>query len=408
MEFDFDNPVNRKGTDSIKWNEDVIESICSNRKADAFWVADMDFKTEEHIKLSAQREAELGIFGYPLEAPVTGIFAQWAKKRHDWEIDESKTTFVNGLLHGVALAVDMFSKEGDGILIPSPTYRPFMEISADSKRVMVDMPLKKEQDGKFSLDRNLFLEKLSQAKLVLFCSPHNPSGLVFSLEDLRFVLSEAKKQEKLVISDEIHADLSHPSSTHIPMGKANEGIGADVITFMAPSKTFNLAGEHAGFAVFSNEEMFGEFTLRQRALRLTTPGYTIKQLMSAAYLEGYEYNQALCLYLENTVKAMRKYLEKECPELKLANSEASFVTFLDCSEVYNKIEKKVLSEPEKYRIAKGGGILSPFFGVEAAICMNDGTWFGPSYQEYVRLNYGTSRAFTMNALERIVKAVKAL
>ena len=408
MEYDFDNIVNRRGTDSVKWNEDVIESICSNRHADAFWVADMDFETAPSIKETAKKVADLALFGYPMENPITSIFSSWCEKRHDWKIDESKTAFVSGLLHGIALAIDLFTKEGDKLLIPSPTYRPFMEISKDNDRIMLDLPLRKRGDGTFYLDRKDFKASLNEAALVLFCSPHNPSGLVFSHDDLIFILTEAKKQNKIVISDEIHADLTHPSVQHIPMGKANEEIGADVITFMAPSKTFNLAGEHAGFAIFSNKEMLDKFKRKQKALRVTAPGYTIKQLMSTAYTDCLEYNQELCSYLEKTVREMRRYLEKECPELRLANAEASFVTFLDCSAVYEKIEKKVLNDPEHYPIAAGGGILSTFFGIDAGVCMNDGTWFGSGYKKYVRINYGTSRALTMDALKRIIKAVKAL
>ena len=223
--------------------------------------------------------------------------------------------------------------------------------------------------------------------------------------DLAFVLRTAKERDIVIISDEIHADLTHPGTTHIPMGKANEEIGADTITFMAPSKTFNLAGEHAGFAVFSSKERFEIFQRKQRALRVTTPGYTIKQLMSAAYNDGYEYNKELCSYLEGTAEEMKAYLAKECPSLKLANAEASFVTFLDCSEVYEKIEKKVLSDPGRYALSPGGGVLSTFFGVEAGVCMNDGTWFGgEDYKAYVRFNFGCGDDLLDKGLEGIKKA----
>ena len=372
------------------------------------WVADMDFPCAQEITDALAERCRHGIFGYNLKPKeYYQSIHDFYLRRHGLEMRMDRMLYTPGIVPAIHWSLLCYTQPGDGVTILTPVYGPFAKAVNITGRTLYESPLV-NNDGHYEIDFADLDEKLSRSKVLLFCSPHNPVSRVWTRPELERVAELCQKHDVLVISDEIHADLSHPSSTHIPMGKANEGIGADVITFMAPSKTFNLAGEHAGFAVFSNEEMFGEFTLRQRALRLTTPGYTIKQLMSAAYLEGYEYNQALCLYLENTVKAMRKYLEKECPELKLANSEASFVTFLDCSAVYNKIEKKVLSEPEKYRIAKGGGILSPFFGVEAAICMNDGTWFGPSYKEYVRLNYGTSRAFTMNALERIVKAVKAL
>ncbi len=408
MAFDFDNTVDRRGTDSVKWNKDALKAICSNEDALAFWVADMDFKTEEHIKATAEEAAADGVFGYAVENDITGVFTSWAEKRHEWKIEKEKTVFVNGLLHGIALSVDTFTKKGDGLLIPSPTYRPFREIARDSERIMVDMPLKREKDGTFSMDRDLFRSKLDESDAVLFCSPHNPSGLVFSESELKFILKEAKRQNKIVISDEIHADLVHPNAHHIPMGKANEKIGASVITFMAPSKTFNVAGEHSGFAVFSDKAMLDEFKRRQKALRVTSPGYMIKQLLCAAYSEGYEYNKALCEYLAGTASEMKSYLEKECPEIKMANSEASFVTFLNMSACYKKIEERVMSNAETYPIADGGGVLSTFFGISSGICMNDGTWFGPEYKEYVRINYGTSRALVMDALERIVKAVKAL
>ena len=382
MEFDFDNPVNRKGTDSIKWNEDVIESICSNRKADAFWVADMDFKTEEHIKLSAQREAELGIFGYPLEAPVTGIFAQWAKKRHDWEIDESKTTFVNGLLHGVALAVDMFSKEGDGILIPSPTYRPFMEISADSKRAMVDMPLKKEQDGKFSLDRNLFLEKLSQAKLVLFCSPHNPSGLVFSLEDLRFVLSEAKKQEKLVISDEIHCDLTRKGMQHTPLGKVMPDYGR-LVTCMAPSKTFNMAGL-----------MFSNVIIRDSGLMATWKArhYDFENPISiaaaqAAYQHGEDWLNELHDYLDKNFAFTGEFLKENLPDAKYQVSEATYLAWVDLSAYFTPDED-----------------LPMFFANEAGVLLEGGDMFVQNSDCFIRLNLACPKSVLEEGLKRIAKA----
>ncbi len=406
MPFNFDEVENRRGTDSVKWSEDALEAICSNRNADAFWVADMDFRTEPHIKAKAVEEAERGIFGYPVETPVTDVFAAWTEKRHNWKIDTSRTVFVNGLLHGIGLAIDIFTKPGDKILVPEPTYRPFVEMCEDSGRIRLPLQLRENGDGTFSFDKDDFRKAAKEADMILFCSPHNPTGIVFSHDELCTVLETAKSRGIPVISDEIHADLTHPSYTHIPMGAANEKVNADVITFMAPSKTFNLAGEHAGFAVFSNEEMLREYERKQRALRVTSPGYTIKQLMCTAYSEGYEYNKELCEYLEGNVKAIESYLRENCPEVKVSNSGSSFVAFLDFSEVFDRIREKVLSDPEKYRIA--GGILSTFFGVEAAVCMNDGTWFGPYYEKYARINYGTSRKLTLNAVERIVRAIKSL
>lgn len=407
MNFDFDSAVNRRGTNSVKWNREHVKGICGNPDADAFWVADMDFQTEAHIKWAAENMSEMALFGYPTFDSLIDITATWLEKKHNMQVSKEDIVFTNGLLHGVALSIDLFTEKGDGILIPSPTYGPFRELTRLNERIMIDHELG-YNDGTYYLDRRRFEKDLEKSKAILFCSPHNPSGLVFSRQDLEFILQLAKKKDIPVFSDEIHADLVHPGVIHTPMYEANKAIGAKVITFMAPSKTFNVAGEHAGFAIFSNKEMKDRFTLRQEQLYVTSPGYTIGTLTEAAYQYGLEYNQALCSYLGENCKAIREYLEKEIPEIRLANGEASFVTFLDCSRIYDKVEEKVRSNPDRYQGGKDSGPLSLFFGVDAGVCLNDGSWFGPQYRKFVRFNYGTSRSLVMEALDRMKKAVRAL
>ncbi len=405
--MNFDNVVDRRKTNSVKWNKDAIESICSNKDALPFWVADMDFYPEEHIKQKAEEIASLSVFGYPVFDSFTQIASNWLIKKQNWEVESDSIIFTMGLLHGIALAIDIFTDEGDDILVPSPTYRPFRELCSRSKRIMLDHELGYD-NGKFFLDRKRFEEDAKKAKMILFCSPHNPSGLVFNEDDLIFVLEVAKKNNIVIVSDEIHADLVHPGKTHIPMGKANNKINAKCITLMAPSKTFNVAGEHSAIAIFSDKEMEREFQKRQEALWLTTPGYVIGELAQVAYKDGLDYNKELCSYLGNNARFIRSYLEENCPEIKLVNADASFVAFLDCSKVYEKIKAKVESMPERYKGGKGGGILSRFFGVDASVAMNDGTWFGDQYYNFVRFNYGTSLDMVQTGLERIAKAIKGL
>lgn len=134
----------------------------------------------------------------------------------------------------------------------------------------------------------------------------------------------------------------------------------------------------------------------------------IGELSLAAYKHGYEYNKELCKYLEENASFIRTYFEKNVPELKLVNGDASFVTFINCASIYDKVKAKAESNKERYKGGEGGGILSRFFGVEAAVAMNDGTWFGDDYYNFVRFNYGTSRERVKEAVENIAKAVKAL
>ena len=402
----FDFPQDRTHTNSVKWEKDAIRSISANSEAEPFWVADMDFQAEPHIKKKAEEIAATGVFGYPSFPSFSRIASSWLERKHHWKVKEEDILYSMGLLNGVAIALNLFTKEGDGVLIPSPTYRPFREVTEVNKRVMVDHELG-YTGGRFFLDRERFLRDAEKSSLILFCSPHNPSGLVFTSDDLTFVLKTAKKLGIPVVSDEIHGDLVHPGCTHIPMGKANEGIGADTVTLMAPSKTFNVAGEHSAIAIFSSEATRERFRKIQERLWITEPGHFIGELTETAYTYGLEWNMELSSYLKNNACFISTYLEENVRGVRMVKAEASFVAFLDCSGIYEEVKRKVQGDPERYA-SPSGGVLSTFFGVEAAVAMNDGTWFGDQYRQFVRFNYGTSLERIKKALERMKKAVDAL
>ena len=403
----FDKSPDRTVTNSVKWNKGAIASIASNENARPFWVADMDFFCAPEILKKAEEVARSGVFGYPAFNDLEKVFSAWLERKHEWKCSEKTIAFSMGLLHGIGLAIDCFTSPGDRIIVPSPTYRPFRELCSLSGRVMDELEL--DYDGSsFSLDLDKLEEKAATASMILFCSPHNPTGIVFTEEQLERVLSIGKKYNIPVLSDEIHADLVHPGFHHIPMGKANEKVGAKTITFMAPSKTFNLAGEHSAFAIFSDEEMMKKWKAKQKALWLDEPGYFIGEMMRTAYTECDAYNRELCAYLRMNADYIGSYFEEHECGIKKVKGGSSFVTFLDCSAVYDRIEKKVLSDPERYKGGEGGGVLSRFFGVEADVAMNDGTWFGKQFKNFVRFNFGTNLGEIKSALERMRKAVEGL
>ena len=402
----FDETADRRGTNSEKWNKKAIASIAVNGEAEPFWVADMDFKPEPHIKAKAEELATLGVFGYPSFPTFREIAASWLEKKHNWIVDKENILYSMGLLHGVSMCINLLTNKGDRILVPSPTYRPFRLLCSLNDRVMEDYELG-YKDGSYFLDRERFIESAKRSKMILFCSPHNPSGLVFSRDELEFVLTTAKDLNIPVVSDEIHGDLVHPGYTHIPMGKANENIGAETVTLMAPSKTFNVAGEHSAIAIFSSGSTLKRFKHAQDALWVSEPGYLIGELTEAAYKDGLERNKDLCKYLGENAELITSFFAENDLGIKMVNGKASFVTFLDCTGVYDKIKKRVEETPEKYE-STSGGVLSRFFGVEASVAMNDGSWFGDQYYKFVRFNYGTSRDKVYNALLRIKKAVESL
>ena len=402
----FDETADRRGTNSEKWNKKAIASIAVNGEAEPFWVADMDFKPEPHIKAKAEELATLGVFGYPSFPTFREIAASWLEKKHNWIVDKENILYSMGLLHGVSMCINLLTNKGDRILVPSPTYRPFRLLCSLNDRVMEDYELG-YKDGSYYLDRERFIESAKRSKMILFCSPHNPSGLVFSRDELEFVLTTAKDLNIPVVSDEIHGDLVHPGYTHIPMGKANENIGAETVTLMAPSKTFNVAGEHSAIAIFSSGSTLKRFKHAQDALWVSEPGYLIGELTEAAYKDGLEWNKDLCKYLGENAELITSFFAENDLWIKMVNGKASFVTFLDCTGVYDTIKKRVEETPEKYE-STSGGVLSRFFGVEASVAMNDGSWFGDQYYKFVRFNYGTSRDKVYNALLRIKKAVESL
>ena len=404
--MNFNIAADRRNTNSIKWSRRAIENIAANADAEPFWVADMDFLPEPHVQEAGRMIAGQGIYGYPSYPQDNKAVESWLRQKHGWIVSEEDIIFCQGLLHGLALAINLFTKEGDSILVPSPMYRPFRLIPERNGRNLIEHDLDYE-DGCFSLNRERFEKDAQDADMIVFCSPQNPSGLVFSEDDLEFVLNVAKKRDIVIISDEIHSDLVHPGAKHLPMGLVNEHVGAKCITLFAPSKTFNIAGEHSAITIFSDKSMKEKFQHTTDALSLSSPGYLIGELFEEVYRNGYEYNLALCSYLKKNADLIRSYFENELPCLKLTNGDASFVTFIDCSSIYEKVKEKVLSSGE-YPEAADGGVLSRFFGHDALVAMNDGTWFGKEYPMFVRFNYGTSSERVLGALERMKRAIRAL
>ena len=405
MSYNFDAVVDRRNSNSEKWNKALIEKLCGNREALPFWVADMDLIPCKEVHEAMKREAERGVIGYGAFDSLLPSFISFVKERHSWTLDSTLTLYAQGMLHALALALDTFTNEGDKVLLPLPAYHPFMDLCTLAKREIIPYHLE-YSDGAFSFNVEKFKEASKECALILFCSPHNPSGVVFDKETLQAILKVVKEREQIILSDEIHADLTHPSFTHTPLGKANEGIGAKCITFMAPSKTFNIAGEHCAFAIFSSLEMKKHFEERQKALFLSFPGYHAGTMATAAYKYGLSYNKELTKYLEDNASFIEEYLKKNIPSLKFSNGGASFVSFIDCSRIYEKVKEDAKKHKELYKGEHA--LLSHFFGIRGGICMNDGSWFGSDYSKFVRFNYGTSREMVKEGLDRINKAIKAL
>ena len=410
--YDFSTATDRSNSLSVKWDRNAIRSICNNADALPFWVADMDFQAPPSVVEALQEQVTHGILGYPAVNDTPEVFVQWAERRHQWNVQSSEVIVSPGMLASVAALVELLSSEGDQIILPMPAYQPFVHIIRNLNRRIAAWPMHyDEHQHQFSCDMAL-LEHLAQqadTSLLIFCSPHNPTGRVFTPEELQEVAAIVHRHDIAVISDEIHADLTLPGYTHTPFDVIAREKQIVCATCMAPSKTFNIAGEHLSVVVCSTDELTRVLRSRFRALHLS-PDLLATITAIGAYRGGYEWLQELREHLRCQVSLIQRLLEEQHSELHFVTPEASFIGFLDCSSIYDAVVQDERAHPELYdrKISPSGGLLSRFFGQRAKVAMNDGTWFGADYARFVRFNYGTSESAVTEAIMSIVEAERSL
>lgn len=406
----FSQPVNRKGTLSVKWNPSSIKSVAANTEAEPFWVADMDFLAPPEVVEAATDAAQRGVYGYPFVQNKEQIFTIWAQKRHGWNVQEKDVIICPGMLTSIALLTELLTQEGDGIIVPFPAYQPFVRIVRSLGRTLLPWPLAYDQkDHSFSLDWDTFEELIPKAKLLIFCSPHNPSGLTFSEKDLRLLSQKAAKNNIPIISDEIHADLSYKA--HHPLLPIAKKEGCTAITCMAPSKTFNIAGEHFSVAIFNDEKLKLSFTRRLDQLFLGGNSFFSTTVALQAYQWGRPWLDALLFYLQKNITIMQTFFAERLPSLTFITPQASFIAFIDCTAILDLVRQDALAHPDLYeqKHSPSGGLLSRFFGIRAEVALNDGTWFGGNaYEGFVRFNFGTQSERIVAALERMEEAITYL
>ncbi len=354
--------------------------------------------------------AEHAIYGYPYAPEQKTAFLEWAKLWHQMEVSPNQVVLSQGVLNSIAILLDLISEEKDEIIVPFPSYQPFVTMVNNLNRTLSPWPLSyDEQQHKFSLDWNAFEKLCNTAKVLIFCSPHNPSGLVFSKEELTKLSLIAKKHGVTIISDEIHADLRYDSFVSLlEVGKETE---CESIVCMAPSKTFNMAGEHYSITLFNNTSLKKAYEKRLQQLFLTGNSTFATTLATAAYQSGESWLTELLAYLQDNIAYIDETLQKHVPEIVCIRPKASFITLLDCSALLPLVEKDKEAHPELYDSKKspGGGLLSRFFGWRASVAFNDGTWFGgEAYRRFVRINFATQRASIEKAMDRIISAVETL
>lgn len=408
--MNFDTMIDRRSTLSVKWDPSAITNICSNPDAEPFWVADMDFTVPPEAHAEAKALAEHGIFGYPVATDQKTVFMSFVKARHGMTIDEDELSISQGILSSISLSVELFSKEGDGVVVPLPAYAPFLRIVKLHNRTLIPWPMIYDTDRHvFTLDWASLDTVIDRAKLLIFCSPHNPTGIVFSEEELIRVAEICKVRDVVIISDEIHADLSFKS--FVSVHTVAKELEAKAITCMAPSKTFNIAGEHYSVTLFTDSFMKQAFEKRLQQLWMFRPASYVTALARVSYEKGLPWLEELVTYLKDNAVFISDYFARHLPELIFLEPEASFIGLIDAGRMMKLIEADAKANPDLYDPATSpdGSMLSRFLGQRARVACNAGTWFGgQAYASFIRFNFATQRARIEAALDRIKTAIRFL
>lgn len=385
--YNFHKEFDRSNTASVKW--EMNKEVFGSRDVLPMWVADMDFPPPNEVIEEIQKRAIHGIFGYTFAPSSTAEAIQnWVQKRHGWEINRSWITYSPGVVSAISTAIQSFTSPGDKVMLQSPVYSPFFQMIEKNDRTVINSPLHLV-GNQYEIDFEDFEQKLKNGvKLFLLCSPHNPGSRVWSKEELRMIADLCLKHNCLILSDEIHCDLVFQPFKHYPLCSIDEKYKDIVITCMAPSKTFNIAGLQASVLIIPNATLKKAFTntqAKQGFHGLNTFGIIG---MEAAYLHGENWLDQLICYLEENISIAKQYLEEHLPNIHLIQPQGTYLLWLDCRKLQLSDE-----EIKERLIHKGKLALEP------------GTKFGSGGEGFVRMNIGCTQKTLLDGLNRLKQAL---
>ncbi|MBS5545506.1 MAG: PatB family C-S lyase [Lachnospiraceae bacterium] len=389
MKYNFDEVIDREKNRSAKYDE--REKKFGTRDVIPMWIADMDFRTAQPIIDAAKKKAEEGIWGYTSRpASYYEAVCGWQKRRNGWDVDPKMISFAVGVVPAMSSMVNVFTKPEDKVLIQTPVYSEFYDVTESWGRQVVESPLK-EKDGVWSIDWEDFEKKAGEAKMFFLCNPHNPLGIVWSREDLTRMCEICIRHQVLIVSDEIHSDLIFHGKKHIPTATLSEEIAAHVITCTSGTKTFNLAGIQAAAIVFPNQELKGVYDRFWVNLDIHRNNAFSSVIMETAFNEGEEWLEQLLEYISGNFDFIREYCREHIPQIKPNLPDATYLVWLDCRELGMSNE-----ELKNFMIHKAG------------LGLNEGWSFGRSLSGYMRLNAACPRSVIEKALKQLEAAVAAL
>lgn len=392
--MNFDEYIERRGTESYKWDgyHPEFPEVPETQELLPLWVADMDFKCPQPVIDAVTKRAELGIYGYSVTNSDGFVEAActWVKRRYHYNIEKEWIVYTRGIIPGYNIAIQAFTNPGDGVLIQRPVYSPYTDSIVTNGREVVDSPLKRV-NGHYEIDFEDFEVKAARpnTKLMIMSNPHNPIGRVWTEEELQKIGEICVKHHVIIVSDEVHADLIMKGYRHVPIASLSKEIADITISAYAPSKTFNMAGLQTSYFVISNLFLRADFVGQQARNRIWDINFFGSAALQAAYTECDEWLDELLIYLEDNMDFMKEYLESHIPKLKMNKPEGTYLVWVDFTGTGlsgEQLQKKMLEE--------------------AKIAVDFGDWFGDGYELFARFNVACPRNILQEALHRLEKVFK--
>ena len=389
MTYNFNQIIDRRGSGDLKHG--VLKERYGRDDLLPLWVADMDFETPPFITEALLQRLQHSLYGYtvvPDELWITII--QWIKEHHNWQVRRQWLTFIPGIVKGIGMAINVFLKEDEKVIIQPPVYHPFRLTPEGNGRQVVMNPLKELPDGSYAMDFEQLASVVDEkCRLLILSNPHNPAGICWDAETLRRLAHFCYEHDIIVVSDEIHSDMALFGHQHVPFATVSEEAAQISITFGAPSKTFNIAGIVSSYAIVPNPTLRRRFYTWLEANELNEPTLFAPIATIAAYSQGEEWRRQMLRYVEENIRFVEDFFHAQMPQIKPLRPQASFLVWLDCRALGLNHDQ-----------------LIELFVNKARLALNDGAMFGPGGEGFMRMNVGTPRAVLQQAMQQLSEVLK--
>ncbi len=382
----FDEPVDRRGSHCYKWDNMQATYGVSPDDGIAMWVADMEFRPPAVVQKAVEAMATHGVYGYfGDDSKYLAAIQWWMAQRHGWVVDPASVFTTHGLVNGTALCVDAFTVPGDGVVLFSPVYHAFARVIKAAGREVVECPLV-TVNGRYQMDFDAYDAQMTgRETMLILCSPHNPGGRVWTRAELRAVAAFAKRHDLVLVSDEIHHDLTMPGQVHIPMANI-DGIAEHLVMMTATTKTFNIAGAHIGNVIIADPDLRARFAARMMAMGISPNSFGMHMVTAAYSPQGADWVDELRIYLDGNRRILDAGLNA-IPGVASMPLESTYLAWVDFSgtgmdqtEIALRIEK------------------------DARVAVNHGPTFGTGGDGFMRMNFAAPRAQVIEAVTRLQRA----